>query len=67
MSGVGANCEGVIEVKIKTYDEMAFVIPESMNIRFEDDVNTLSYLQFLTKWEEFKRNPDDLKLYTDEI
>jgi hypothetical protein len=53
----------MVEVKIREYDEMTFIIPAISDVRFLEDMRTLNYLQFLEKWEIYKRNPDDVKLY----
>lgn len=53
----------MIEVKILEYDEMTFIIPADIEEDFVADVFEMHYLPFLEKWEKYKRNPDDVKLY----
>ena len=51
------------EVKVLEYDEMTFIIPVDIEEDFIADVFELHYLPFLEKWEKYKRNPADVKLY----
>ncbi len=52
------------EVKIKEYDEMMFIIPADMEKDFVADIPKMPYLAFIEKWEKYKRNPDDVRLFT---
>lgn len=72
MSSVGANCEGVIEVKIKEdQDGHMYVIPADMEDKFDVDIFeaylTENYDEFISVFSKYRKNPDDIKLYTDEI
>jgi len=54
----------MIEVKIKEYDEMTFIIPAEIEGDFMADIPKMPYLSFLEKWEKYKRNPDEIRLFT---
>ena len=52
------------EVKIREYDEMTFIIPAEIEGDFMADIPKMPYLSFLEKWEKYKRNPDEIRLFT---
>lgn len=53
----------MIEVKIREYDKMTFIIPADIEENFVADIPKMPYLAFLEKWEKYKRNPDEVRLF----
>lgn len=70
MSGFGTNIEGVVRI-VNDNDGHMYVIPASLRKEFMELLGRAlisgDHNLFISSFSKYMKNPDDLKLYTDEI